>query len=309
MRGKRRASSPAAASPVEPNDTPRVAASTAWPARAALHSQPRVATRDARTPRTSACRGRPRESPPAGCARTDGLAVPAGTPLGLQVGTRSCAVSCELSGGGRAPVLEAGIGQSASDGHGLAERRADASFNGRRPVREISAVTVRSFWRRHMMRTRRSLFVFGALLAVGVLLAPQAALAQLQVTCTNDNIVQNLATMRQFDGSHVVTLGRTRRKCCAGGDVRGGRGTRTLTRRYYRRAGVGQSENVTGSGNVVDVDPGRYVAFGRAVVSCHGSWIRETAYGVQCAVSVNSDRTIGSRTGSRQLPPTAPGND
>ena len=28
------------------------------------------------------------------------------------------------------------------------------------------------------MRTRRSLFVFGALLAVGVLLAPQAALAQ-----------------------------------------------------------------------------------------------------------------------------------
>jgi hypothetical protein len=78
--------------------------------------------------------------------------------------------------------LEAGIGQSASDGHGLAERRADASFNGRRPVKEISAVTVRPFWRRHMMTTRRTLFVFGALLAVGVLLAPQAAFAQTAVT-------------------------------------------------------------------------------------------------------------------------------
>ena len=45
-------------------------------------------------------------------------------------------------------------------------------------MKEIPAVTVCPFWRRQMMRTRRSLFVFGALLAVGVLLAPQSAFAQ-----------------------------------------------------------------------------------------------------------------------------------
>ena len=37
-----------------------------------------------------------------------------------------------------------------------------------------------------MMRTRRSLFVFGALLAVGVLLAPQAAFAQPAAVTIND---------------------------------------------------------------------------------------------------------------------------
>lgn len=64
---------------------------------------------------------------------------------------------------------------------------------------ETQAVTVRSFWRRHMMSTRRSFFTFGALLVAVALLVPATALAQVEATAVTAAELIGTTTAAQVD--------------------------------------------------------------------------------------------------------------